>query len=47
MGPNIASGGLSMEWYLPLAILLHFLEFVFNNNGLVDQVLEVCVVCVE
>jgi hypothetical protein len=36
-----------MEWHLPLAILLHFLDFVFNNNGLVDQVLEVCIVYVE
>jgi hypothetical protein len=36
-----------MEWHLPLAILLHFLELVFNNNGLVDHVLEVCVVCAE
>jgi hypothetical protein len=36
-----------MEWHLPLAILLHFLEIVFNNNGLVDQVMEVCVVYVE
>jgi hypothetical protein len=46
-GPNVASGGLSMEWHLPLAIPLHFLDFVFNNNVLVDHVLEVCVVCVE
>jgi hypothetical protein len=46
-GPNVASGGLSKEWHLPLAILLHFHDFVFNNNGLVDHVLEVCVVCVE
>jgi hypothetical protein len=47
MEPNIASGGLSMEWHLPLTILLHFLDFVFNNNGPVDHVLEVCVFCVE
>jgi hypothetical protein len=46
-GPNVASEGLFMEWHLPLAILLHFLDFVFNNNGLVDHVLEVYVVCVE
>jgi hypothetical protein len=45
--PNIAPRGLSMEWYLPLAILLHLLDLVFNNNGLVNHVLEVCVVCVE
>jgi hypothetical protein len=36
-----------MEWHISLAILLHFLDLVFNNNGLVDHVLEVCVVCVE
>jgi DNA repair exonuclease SbcCD nuclease subunit len=36
-----------MEWHLPFAILLHFLEFVFNNNGLVDHVLEIGVVGVE
>jgi hypothetical protein len=36
-----------MEWHLPLAILLHFLYFIFNNNGLVDHVLGVCVVHVE
>jgi hypothetical protein len=46
-GPNVAFGGLSMEWRLSLAILLHFLDLVFNNNGLVDNVLEVYVVCVE
>jgi hypothetical protein len=36
-----------MEWHLPFAILLHFLEFVFNNNGLVDHVLKIGVVGVE
>jgi hypothetical protein len=44
---NIASGGLSREWHLPFAILLHFLEFNFNNNSLVDHVLEISVVSVE
>jgi hypothetical protein len=43
--PNIASGGLSMKLQLPLAI--HLLDLVFNNNGLVDHVLEVCLVHVE
>jgi hypothetical protein len=38
---------MSMEWHLPFAILLHFLEFTFNNNGLVDHVLEIGVVSVE
>jgi hypothetical protein len=45
--PNIASRGLSMEWHLPLAILIHLLDLVFNNNGLVDHVLEVYIVHVE
>jgi hypothetical protein len=35
-----------MEWHLPLPILLYFLYFVFNNNGVVDLVLEVYVVYV-
>jgi hypothetical protein len=45
--PNIASRGLSREWHLPLAILLHFLYLTFNDNGLVDHVLKVSVVGVE
>jgi hypothetical protein len=45
--PNIAPRGLSREWHLHFAILLHFLEFAFNNNGLVDHVLKISVVDVE
>jgi hypothetical protein len=45
--PNIASRGLSREWHFPLAILLHLLYLVFDNNGLVDHVLEVGLVCVK
>jgi hypothetical protein len=45
--PNIAPRGLSREWHLPFAILLHFLEFACNNNGLVDHVLKIGVVIVE
>jgi hypothetical protein len=45
--PNITPGGLSREWHFPLAILLHFSDLVFNDNGLVDHVLEVGVVGVE
>jgi hypothetical protein len=45
--PNITPRGLSREWHLPLAILLHFSDLVFNDNGLVDHVLEVSVVGVE
>jgi hypothetical protein len=45
--PNVASGGMPTEWYLPLSILIHLLDLVFNNNGLVGQVLEVYIVRVE
>jgi hypothetical protein len=45
--PNIAPRGLSREWHFPLAILLHFLYLILNDNGLVDHVLEVDVVGVE
>jgi hypothetical protein len=45
--PNIAARGLFREWHFPLAILLHLLYLVFNDNGLVDHVLEVGVVCVK
>jgi hypothetical protein len=45
--PNITPRGLSREWHFPLAILLHFSDLVFNDNGLVDHVLEVSVVGVE
>jgi hypothetical protein len=45
--PNITPRGLSREWHFPLAILLHFLDLIFNDNGLVDHVLEVGVVGVE
>jgi hypothetical protein len=44
---NITLRGLSREWHFPLAILLHFSDLVFNDNGLVDHVLEVGVVGVE
>jgi hypothetical protein len=45
--PNITPKGLSREWHFPLAILLHFSDRVFIDNGLVDHVLEVGVVSVE
>ncbi len=45
--PNITPRGLSREWHFPLAIFLHFSDLVFNDNGLVDHVLEVGVVSVE
>jgi hypothetical protein len=45
--PNITSIGVSREWHFPLAILLHFPDLIFNDNGLIDHVLEVGVVSVE
>jgi hypothetical protein len=45
--PNIASGGLPGKWRFSLAILLHFLNFVFNHNGFVANVLEVSIIHVE
>jgi hypothetical protein len=45
--PNITPRALSREWHFPLAILLHFSDLVFNDNGLIDHVLEVGVVGVE
>jgi hypothetical protein len=45
--PSITPRGLSREWHFPLAILLHFPNLIFNDNGLVDHVLEVGVVSVE
>jgi hypothetical protein len=45
--PNITPRGFSREWHFPLAILLHFLYLIFNDNGLVDHVLEVSVVGVK
>jgi hypothetical protein len=44
---NITPRALSREWHFPLAILLQFLYHIFNDNGLVDHVLEVGVVGVE
>jgi hypothetical protein len=45
--PNITPRGLFREWHFPLVILLHFSDLVFDDNGLVDHVLDVGVVGVE
>jgi hypothetical protein len=45
--PKITPRGLSREWHFPLAILLHFSDLVFNDNGFVNHVLEVGIVSVE
>jgi hypothetical protein len=36
-----------MKWWFPLAILLHFLDLVFNHNGFIDHVLEISVIGVD
>jgi hypothetical protein len=46
-GPNIASRRLPVEWQFMLAILLHFLDLVFNHKDLIDHVLEISVIGVE
>jgi hypothetical protein len=45
--PNITPRGWSREWHFPLSILLHFFYLIFNDNGLIDHVLEVGVVGVK
>jgi hypothetical protein len=45
--PNITARALFGEGHFPLAILLHFLYLIFNDNGLVDHMLEVGVVGVK
>jgi hypothetical protein len=45
--PNITPIELSKEWYFPLVILLHFSDLVFNDNGLINHVLEVGIVGIE
>ena len=45
--PNITPRRLPREWHFPLAIFFHLSELVLNNDGLVDQVLEISVVGVE
>jgi hypothetical protein len=47
VGSNIASRRLSKEWWFLLAILLHFLDLIFNHDGLIDHVLEIDVIGVE
>jgi hypothetical protein len=45
--PNITPRGLSREWNFPLAIFVHFSDLIFDDNDLIDHVLEVGVVGVE
>jgi hypothetical protein len=38
---------MSLKWQFLLNILLHLLDLVLNNDGLVDHPLEILVVCVD
>jgi hypothetical protein len=37
----------ALECHLPLVILVHLLQLVFNDNCLIDQVLESIIICIE
>jgi hypothetical protein len=38
---------LAQKTHLALAILLHFLQLILNDDGLVHQMLKICLVGVE
>jgi hypothetical protein len=38
---------LALECHLPLVNLVHLLQLVFNDNCLIDQVLESFIICIE
>jgi hypothetical protein len=44
---GVASQRLSREWCFPLSTLLHFFDLVFDNDSLVDHLLEILVVGIE
>jgi hypothetical protein len=44
---HVASEMLARKTHLTLAILLHFLQLVLNDDGLVNQMLKIWVVSVE
>jgi hypothetical protein len=46
-GPSVASGVVARENYLALAILLHLLQLILDDDGLINQVLQIWVVDVE
>jgi hypothetical protein len=46
-GLGVASEMLSQKTHLALAILLHFLQFVLNDDGFLNQMLKIWVVSVE
>jgi hypothetical protein len=46
-GLSVASGMPAQKTYLMLVILLHFLQLVHNDDGLVKQMLKIWAVSVE
>jgi uncharacterized membrane protein YGL010W len=46
-GPSVASGMLALTHHLELAILFHLFYLVLDDDGLVNQMLDIWVVCVE
>jgi hypothetical protein len=46
-GLSVASGMLTKKTHLALAILLHFLYLILNDDGLVNQMLKIWIVGVE
>jgi hypothetical protein len=47
VGPIVASIMLAQENHFALAILLHLFQLILDDDGLIDQMLEIWVVCVE
>jgi hypothetical protein len=45
--PSVASRIRDRENHLALAILLHLFELILDDDGLLNQMLEIWVVCVE
>jgi hypothetical protein len=47
MGLGVASGMLAQKTHLTLAILLHFLQLILNDDGLVNRMLKIWIVGAE
>jgi hypothetical protein len=47
MGLGVASKMLDQKTHLTIPILLHFLQLILNDDGLVNQMLKIWVVSVE
>jgi hypothetical protein len=47
VGPSVASRMLAQKNHLAFAILFHLFQLILDDDGLVNQTLEIWVVCVE